>query len=232
MADTDFVPSRDADLLAFSANFNALINADPTIFGLTVAQGAAYAVLHDAFAAALAVTTSDATRTPSSIVAKNDARDALEHGASGLRKLAAIIQAHPGTTNEMRSDLGLTVRDTEPSPVPVPETAPNLSIEKTVGRSVEIRLRDAENPTNRGRPANAIGATILGCVADDPPADAMDWSFLTNTGRTRVHLDLPATIPAGSKVWITAFWFNTRKESGNPAAPQSTRLGDGVAQAA
>jgi len=229
---TDFIPKRDADLLAFSVNFNTLINADPTIYGLDLAQAGAYTALHDAFAAALAVTTSDATRTPSSIVAKNDARDALEDGPGGIRQLAAIIQAFPGTTNEMRSDLGLTVRDTEPTPVPVPETSPILSILSTLGRTVKIRLRDADSPTNRGKPASAIGATLLSFVGEDPPADTLDWSFLANTGRTQVELDFPATIAAGSKVWITAFWFNSRKESGNAAAPQSTRLSDGLAQSA
>lgn len=33
----DFLPTKDADLLAFSSNFSAKITATPTAFGLTAA---------------------------------------------------------------------------------------------------------------------------------------------------------------------------------------------------
>jgi hypothetical protein len=49
---TNFVPTREADLLAWSRNFDNLISATPTAFGLTAAQATAYSTLHTNFAKA------------------------------------------------------------------------------------------------------------------------------------------------------------------------------------
>jgi hypothetical protein len=58
------------------------------------------------------------------------------------------------------------------------------------------------------------------------------WTFLANTSKGTVDADIPATVPTGSNVWLTAFWFNARKQSSRPAAPQSTSIGGGMAMAA
>ena len=44
-----FIPAREADLVAWSTNFNTLISATPTAFGLVAAQATAYATLNTAF---------------------------------------------------------------------------------------------------------------------------------------------------------------------------------------
>ena len=50
----DFLPAREADLLAWSRNFRDQINLSPQQFGLSGPQAAHYATVHDAFAAAFA----------------------------------------------------------------------------------------------------------------------------------------------------------------------------------
>ncbi len=47
-----------------------------------------------------------------------------------------------------------------------------------------------------------------------------------------MDVQIPASVTAGSKVWLTAFWFNARKQSSPAALPESTRVSDGMAQAA
>lgn len=41
-----------------------------------------------------------------------------------------------------------------------------------------------------------------------------------------------ADVPPGSLVWITAFWFNKRKEPSTAATAQCVRAGQGIAKAA
>jgi hypothetical protein len=48
--------------------------------------------------------------------------------------------------------------------------------------------------------------------------------FLLNESRTQFFADVPPVVPAGSKVWITAFWFNNRKQSSPVAIAQSVRV--------
>src|SRR4051812_29715033 len=100
-----FPPTREADLLAWSVNWSNLISATPTVFGLTAGQATAYATLHSTFATAYATAIEPSTNSTSAIIAKNTAKENLVNGPGGARALVAIVQAFPGTTNEMRGEL-------------------------------------------------------------------------------------------------------------------------------
>lgn len=225
----NYLPTREADYALWQKNFDALITATPTAYGLTTGQATEYDTLFIAWTSAYNIASTPSTRTPSAIQAKNDAKAAL---TEETRKLVKIIQGYPNTTNEMRVDLGITVPDVEPTPVPQPEFAPSLTIVSVMGRTVKIRLRDVENPDRRGKPTGVQGATVLSYVGEEPPADPGDWSWSFNTSKTVDEVTFPATVAAGSKVWITAVWFNARKQNSPAAAAQSTNISGGLAMAA
>ncbi len=237
-----FQPSRDADLLAWSVNFSTKITDSPTTYGLVLAQATAYAALHSAFATAYAIATNPNTNSRQATAAKNLAKDTLLNARNGAKELVRVAQAFPNMTDALRAQLGLRIPDTSPAPIPAPTSAPELAVVSTFGRTVKIRLRDADNPDRRGKPDGTQGATILmytGEAAPDttnvgtvPPSDPSSWVFLANTSKTVVDLDIPANVAPGAKVWLTAFWFNNRKEAGPAATPQSARISDGLAQAA
>lgn len=75
-----FRPSKEADLLTWSANWNQKINADSTLYGLTDPQANAYDVLHVAFEAAYAAVHNPNTNTKQATIAKNQAKEALLYG--------------------------------------------------------------------------------------------------------------------------------------------------------
>jgi hypothetical protein len=225
----DFIPARDVDLVAWSANFRDFIVADPGAFGLTPAQAAAYSPLHDAYAAGFTAANTPSTNSRSTIVAKNQAKKALKAEA---RKLARIVQATPGITDGQRSSLGLTVPDPHLTPIARPGDPPVLSVLPSLGRTVRIRLRDKAAPNRLGKPPGVAGAVVLYYVgsADEqyPPAQMSRWSFLGNSMRTVFAVTFPPEAPAGAKVWITTCWFNTRGQNGPFSSAALTRLGDGV----
>lgn len=237
-----FQPKRDADLLTWSINFNTKINATPTAYGLTAIQSAAYTALHGAFATAYAVSTNPNTNSKQATAAKNQAKETLLSARNGARELVRVAQAFPSITNAQRAELGLRIPSTGSSPIPAPTSAPEFAVVSTFGRTVKIRLRDADNPDRRGKPDGTEGATILMYVGESapdtsnvgtvPPSDPSSWVFLVNTSKTIVDLDIPANVAAGTKLWLTAFWFNARKQAGPAATPQSARINDGLAQAA
>src|SRR5687767_4906069 len=117
MATTDFLPARESELAIWSANFSTRISANPTSYGLTAAQATAYATLHADFITAYNAATNAGTDSRSAIVTKNTAKFAL---IANARLLAGIVQRDPDTTNTQRSELGLTVKDADPSPIPPP----------------------------------------------------------------------------------------------------------------
>lgn len=232
-----FQPSREADLLAWSVNFSAKITATPTAYGLTSIQAGGYAALHTAFANAYATATNPNTNSKQSTAAKDQAKATLLTARNGAKELVRVVQAFPTITNAQRVELGLRIPDASPTPIPPPTSVPEFSIVSTMGRTVRVRLRDIDNPDRRGKPVGVVGATVLLFVGETPtspvpPADPSAWVFLVNTSKTIVDLDIPASVPAGAKLWLTAFWFNNRKQASPAATPQSTRISDGLAQAA
>ena len=227
---SEFPPGREAELVTFSINFKTKITATPTTFGLTAAQATAYGTLHDAFAAAYATANDPLTRSPANVATKNQAKVNL---VANLRLLAGIVQRAPGTTNTMRIELGLPERYTEPTPIPPPGASPLINIKRTEGRTVGIRLIDPTNPTRRGKPPGVFGASVFSYVGATAPADLSAWKFEGSTGRTTVNVEFPSTVAAGATVWLTAFWFNPRKESGPACDPVSANLpGGSVSMAA
>jgi hypothetical protein len=222
----DFVPSRDPALLAFGADYSAQITAAPTSLGLTAAIATELASRQAAFAAALAASTNPATRGGSTVQAKNTAKASL---VAYIRQTARTIQGTPTVTDQQKYDLGLTIRNAHPSPVPPPAHAPVLAVKSVTGRVVKFTLRDATSE-RRGKPAGVSGATVLSYVGATPPDALGSWKFEGSTGKTTVEVQFPLSVAPGSKVWLIALWFNPRKQDGPACNPVSTYLemGDSV----
>jgi hypothetical protein len=225
----DFIPGREADLVTWSLNLKTKITATPTAYGLTAPQATAYGVLHDAFVTAYNASANEASNSSAAVVTKNTAKAAL---IANARLLAGIVQRAPATTNTQRAELGLTVKDAGPSPIPPPAAAPDVDIISATGNTVRIRLHDPANPTRRGKPAGVDGASIFSFVGANPPAEESGWKFEGNITRTAVDVAFPSGTAAGAKVWFTAFWFNERKQRGPAATPVTTNIPGNGAMAA
>jgi hypothetical protein len=225
----DYLPSSDEGLLTWVLPFSAKITAGPVPFGVTAAIATALAGKVSAYQDALAAATDPATRGGSTINAKNIAKDDL---IEYVRQVARQIQGTMTVTDEQRYDLGLTVRDAEPSPVPPPAHAPQVVIENVNGRVVSFRLIDPENPTRRSKPAGVAGANVFSFVGENAPEDINDWVFEGNNTRTILDVTFPNTVALGAKVWITAAWYNPRGEAGPGCPPVSAHIQFGGALAA
>jgi hypothetical protein len=222
MASANYLPDREAELVTWVNTFKALIVASPTTYGLVAAQATAYDTLATNFINAYNLANADATRSPSNIIAKNAAKDLL---IASTRQLAGIIQKFPGTTDEMRSDLGLTVK-TVPTPIPVPTQPPVLEIHNRIGTQITIRLHDGSG--NRAKPRGVQGARLYSFVGATPPAEIEDWKFEGQVTRTDVPVDFGPDIAPGTLVWFTAGWYNPRGEMGPGCTPVSAFIAGGT----
>jgi hypothetical protein len=220
-------PRTDDGLLAWSLNFKTLITATPTTYGLTAAQATAYGTVHTDFATALAAC-DPAIRNKTSTNAKNAARTALKIAA---RQTASLVEGTPTVTDAEKIQLGLTVRSA-PIPIPTPKDAPGLDVVSTAGWTAKIRLHDAAAGGKRGKPSGVSGASVFSFVGATAPADIGSWQFEGNTGRTTIDIVFPNTLAPGAKVWLTAFWFNGRKESGPACSPVGANLPGGTVSGA
>jgi hypothetical protein len=226
MAGTNYLPAKDAALLAWSTNFSGLITATPTVFGLTAPQATAYAALNTAYATALAAV-DPGIRNKATVATKNAARASLKASA---RMLARIIEANPTITNAQKLTLGLTVRAV-PTPIPAPSTAPMLDIISVIGRSVKVRLHGALGD-RRGKPAGVALAFVYSFVGTTPPTDLTMFKFEGSSTRTTFDILFPTTVAGGSQVWLYACWANPRTQSGPACAPVTAYLQGAAAHAA
>jgi hypothetical protein len=172
-----------------------------------------YTALNTTYAAALAACDPN-QRNKAAVVAKNEARTALKNGAT---LLANKIYSSPTVTDAQKTALGMPPRKS-PMPIPAPSSSPELDIVSVNGWTVKIKLHDSTSSAKRGKPPGVSGAAVFSYVGADAPTDISAWKFEGNTGRSVIEVTFPGTTAPGAKVWLTAFWFNGRKQSG-PACP-------------
>ena len=215
----EFLPAKDAELVTWSNNLSSMLSTGFATYGITSAQATAFATLNTAWVAAYNLAANDGTRTPAAIITKNQARYNMVQNA---RVLAGIIQKFPGTTNTMRSALGLTVERVR-TPIPPPGISPTIDVLSVDARNVKLRIHAGS--LRRGKPAGVAGMAVFSYVGATPPEDITAWKFEGNTTVTQFIVAFDAATPAFSRVWLTAFFFNPRGQSGMACEPISTYLG-------
>ena len=205
-----YMPTQDADLDAFAQNMNTLITANPTNYGLIAGQATTFDTAADLFTSTLATATNPSTRTSVTVAAKNSARAALK---TLIQNYMAIIQAYPAITNPLLSGLGLTVRDTVPTPIPAPTSAPILSFQSSSSFAIFGNISDENTPDLRARPFGAIGAEIWVKVGVAAPASPAETAFKQLTTRQPTVVQFTGG-DAGETCYAYARWINRRGEPG------------------
>ncbi|MGB7159890.1 MAG: hypothetical protein WBD40_17620 [Tepidisphaeraceae bacterium] len=218
MAAKGFLPDTDAGLLAWSSNFLELITATPTAFGLVAADATAYGLVHTSYATALAAC-EPGVRNRTAVAAKNSARAALRNSA---RFLAKRVEGMASVTDAQKIELGLNVR-AQPVSAPPPAIAPDLDVMSVIANLVKVRIHDATT-TLRRKPAGVLGANVFSYVGPTPPAETSAWKFEGGTTRTTIDIAFDAELAPGTKVWITAQWFNRKAITGPACSPAGAVL--------
>jgi hypothetical protein len=216
-----YLPPKDQDLNAWATNFDTLIGVNFAAYGLTAGQAASFHTLRQTFTNALATATNAATRTTSTVAAKNAAKAAM---ITNARVLAAVLQGNPILTNQQRNDLQITVRDRFPSPIGPPVTYPIVTPTGSTSGMVTIRFADQNTPAARTKPFGATALQLYAKVGTTPPASIDDCVFMGNftknsDGPGSRGIAVPfAPADVGKTAYLLGVWVNRRGEQG-PASP-------------
>jgi hypothetical protein len=213
------IPTKDVLLVDWSTNADTRLTASPATYGTTAAVATQYTAVHDPFVTAynnLVAARSAGTRSQALTAIKDAAKLALLDFARPLYK---TIQANTDVTDAAKIELGIVVPDTTNTPQPVPGFAPGLDIVAVNGGLLKVRLFDPAHPTRKRIPDGVNGATIMSFVGPTAPADPGAYKYEGSTSRTTVDILFPETVAPGTQVWLTAFFFNERKQNGPACAP-------------
>lgn len=210
----------DAELRDWATAALTKLSSAPLTWGITVETVDEFGELTGAYVAAYQAAVDDQTRGKSTIFAKSQKRESLLEATA---KMIRQIQASPLVTDQMRSDLGISVRR-EPSPIPTPSTSPWLIVEQTVARRMTVRTNGAKGSKLK-RPPGVRGIALYSAVSPtEPPVGSPLWKHEGNTSAHVVDVEFPADVPNGSTVWFCAFFIGSRLESGPVSLPISAVL--------
>jgi hypothetical protein len=221
MADNRYPPGREADLITATQTFHDVANVSPTTYSLTAAQLTTLATKLTDFQTKWDICQVPSTKTKVAVETKNVSKADL---VSYLRSLVKVVQNAPTTTNAMRLALSIPERDLEPTPIPVPGSAPILTVKKVYGHQITCKLESAVSE-GRALPPGVYGAQIYSFVGDEPASDTQVWFNQGVVTRTTFMVQLPASVPAGAKVWLTAAWINPRGMTGVACSPVLSGIG-------
>jgi hypothetical protein len=153
----DYVPSSDPELIQWLVNFVAVLTANETALGLTASDVTPLSTAKTALDSAISDFITKQSAYHSATQVKKNARGAV---ADILRPLVQRITHHPGMTDALRAQLGITV----PQSATVYATAgidvPALKLDIVPGAVVIHFGTDPTNEQHNGKPDWARGANI------------------------------------------------------------------------
>lgn len=163
-----YIPPKDSNLATWAANFAALTTANPALYGLDATSAAAIATANAAWQAAYTVITTPATKSVTTVAAKNTAKLSF---ISIARLYGRQISINPGVTNGDKLALGLNLPNNTPTPVPAPTSYPILTVLGATPLQHTLSVSDQNTPNKRSKPQGAIQLQLFLGVSSVPLTD-------------------------------------------------------------
>lgn len=220
-----YFPRTEFELVGWSEYLVQRLGADPQ-YGVGPALLADLADKQVAFAAAYAVVATPSTRTTGATLTKNQTRDTLK---DVVRQAVLVVRGQRDLDGASLIDIGLSVPRARRRHISAPTDWPEVTVTDVRGNKVTLLLsRRTEEGSALGRPRDVAGAQVY-ALAGEVASDAAvgpsgPWKFLGQATRTRPTFPLGRDMPPGTKVWLTARWYNPRGETGPVAPPVSTHI--------
>ena len=205
-----FLPTQEAVLDNWLANFSAKMSAGPATYGLSSGDAAEIKAAVDSWHAAFETALAPSTRTMPSVAEK---RVQKKNVVRVVRSFAARVRSNGTVSDELKIHLGLRLRAPAGSPVPPPPTAPTLTVRRIDMGSHQMWAADIEAAPRRGKPAWAAGLMVFRAVGEEPTHRPQDAAFLTLVTKTS-FVSTFAHADSGKTASYFARWINAKGELG------------------
>jgi len=196
-----YLPSKEADLIDWLDNFSTVLTAKATALQVPAEEVTALTAAITAFKP-LHEQAAGPDRTAVIVEQKNTAKAAV---ITLVRNMVNYRLANPAIVNTAtRVELGLHVKDTNPTPVGIPTTAPELELTFPGIRRIDVHYKD-EGAENKARPDGTNGAVIYWVFSETP---ITDLAMLINSDlatKTPYHFEFREE-DRGKRVYIAMRW--------------------------
>ncbi|MBI4722857.1 MAG: hypothetical protein HY769_07685 [Candidatus Stahlbacteria bacterium] len=208
-----YIPARDAEFENWFRNFKthlpvigAIVGLPATVINKVVTGYAAWKTAYDAYLTML-------NQMEGATATKNNRRDTAE---PDIRTAVNLLQPNPGVSDENRQLLGITVRDTEPTPISeqivATEPPPKIDVLCIAPKQVRIDWYPTQVGTSSEAKPEGIEGVAIWCASGGVPADESGWRFLAlDTNSPYIHNVANNTVITMA---YKACWFDRRKRMG------------------
>lgn len=206
----DYLPDKDAELIAWLTNFVTYANANLAPLGLVAGDMTPITTNQTAFSTAFNANITAQNAAEAARAAKDTTRTTLE---TVVRTLVRKIQGTPAVTNAQRQALGISERGTERTPVGVPDSSPILSVDTSERLMHTIGFADSKTPTTKAKPHGVVGCQIWIYIGATPSKIPSEYHFLITDRKTPYRYDFEGE-DGGKTAHYMGRWENTKGETG------------------
>ena len=153
--------------------FDTLLTAAPGTYGLTAPDAVTVAAATAIWTAAYALAVNPATRTAGTVAAKDNARASAE---SVVRPFAVNISLNAAVAPAAKTDIGVTVRSTTPTPIPAPTDAPVNGLTSQIPTVATMTYKE-DGAVGKSKPFGVVGVEVFAAVGDTFTSDPTDASY-------------------------------------------------------
>ena len=210
-----YIPSKDADLDNWAANFATLITASPMTYGLTATDATNINSAVNPWHAAYLLVTQPTTKTAATVSAKNTAKVTM---LAIVRPYAQQVSNNPGVTSMNKIALGLNPKTSTPTPITPPNTFPALTLISLNPGVVNMSYRDSQaSPSVKSKPYGVKSMQLYGKPSATPITDVSLLPQLGTFTKSPFQLNLPSGYTPGATWYFAAVW-QTQKGDQGPAS--------------
>ncbi|EIP97274.1 hypothetical protein OpiT1DRAFT_01707 [Opitutaceae bacterium TAV1] len=210
MNNTDYIPRKESVFHTWQETFAAYLLANMTRFGFTTEVLENLMALQATWRDAWDAANNPATRTKAAIDTKDAALAAYKAGIRAF--VNEYLTYNHKVTVADRDNMGLPIHDTEPTPVPVPQTVPQCTVTMPVARRLAIAIGVAGHP-RRKKEEGAHGTELRWVISETQPASLDQFLHSEFVTHSPLLLDFDES-QRGKRIWFIARWENTRGQKG------------------
>jgi hypothetical protein len=175
-----YIPAKDADFQNWILNFSTLLTASPSTYGLQAPDAAAVALEYTAWNTAYTAAIDPSTRTPVTVATKDSARTSAE---TVIRPLAVLISLNSSVDPGDKVAIGVTLRSTQPTPIPAPVTPPAIELLKATPLVQQLQIRQVGS-SNKAKPPGCIAIEVARSVGTVAATDPKQLDIIGQYGKT------------------------------------------------
>lgn len=206
-----YIPVKDDDFFNFQGNLVNIVDTNAAAWGIPDPAVNALVARRAEFEPLYHTAQNKTTRSRADVVAFRECRKTYEKEIRAF--VNAYLTANPLVTDEQRSEMALTIHDTEPSPHPVITDIPIVALRVIGGGDIEARCKVLKDQT---RPSMHPAANLVDYryimleIGDIPPANPEDYPKRDVSSRAKFIIRVGAQ-NEGKRFYAVFRWVNTTR---------------------